>query len=98
MLYISNVFSQIYINEFQAYNASSYLEKWWGNFPDWIELYNGGEDPVNLSGYYITDDINIPTMWELPSETIYPGSYLMIYADKVAYNTHTNFSLDGKGE
>jgi len=57
--------SQLYINEFQAYNASSYLEEYWGNFPDWIEIYNGGDDPVNIAGWYITDDINDPRKWEL---------------------------------
>ena len=95
--WIPQVHSQIYINEFQAYNASSYLEKWWGNFPDWIELYNGGDNPVNLSGYFITDDINIPDKWELPSETVFSGDYKLIFADKVAYKRHTNFSLNGKG-
>ncbi len=98
IFYISNVFSQIYINEFQAYNASSYLERWWGNFPDWIELYNAGEHSVNLSGYFITDDINDPTKWELPSEVIYSGEFELLFADKVAYKTHTNFSLSGQGD
>ncbi len=98
IFYISNAFSQIYINEFQAYNASSYLERWWGNFPDWIELYNAGDEPVNLSGYYITDDVSVPTMWKLPSETINPGDYQLLFADKVAYKSHTNFSLNGTGE
>lgn len=98
ILYLSEAFSQLYINEIQAYNASSYLERWWGDFPDWIELYNGGNAPVDLSGYYITDDINIPTKWKIHSGTIYPGGFELLFADKVGYRMHTNFSLDGNGE
>ena len=98
ILSLSEASAQIYINELQAYNASSYLEREWGNFPDWIELYNGGADPVNISGYFISDDRSVPDKWELPSETIYPGGFELIFADKVAYRTHTNFSLSGQGE
>ncbi|MBN2523952.1 MAG: lamin tail domain-containing protein [Bacteroidales bacterium] len=99
MFYLFKVQSQIYINEFQAYNASSYLEKYWGNFVDWIELYNAGNQAIDLGGYYISDDINYIEKWELPSELIiYPGSFVVIYADKVSYRQHTNFSLNGDGD
>lgn len=99
VLCISKISGQLYINEFQAYNASAYLEKYWGNFPDWIEIYNSGDHAINLSGYYITDDINDPEKWELPSDmTIYSGGFVILYADKISYKEHTNFSLSGKGE
>ncbi len=36
-----------------------------GQYPDWIELYNGSEAAVTLSGMYLTDDPNEPTKWQI---------------------------------
>jgi len=36
-----------------------------GEFPDWIELYNGSDQTVILSGLFLTDDLNDPAKWEI---------------------------------
>ena len=28
-----------------------------GEYPDWIELRNTGVEPINLNGYFLTDDL-----------------------------------------
>ncbi|NLK41679.1 MAG: lamin tail domain-containing protein, partial [Planctomycetes bacterium] len=47
-----------------------------GQWPDWIELYNGGNETVNLSGWGISDDPERPYRWVFPSVEIGPSSYL----------------------
>ena len=31
-----------------------------GDFEDWIEIYNPGIEPVNLAGWGLSDDLNVP--------------------------------------
>jgi hypothetical protein len=50
-----------------------------GAFPDWIEIYNPSASPVNLLGYFLTDDKNDPTRWAFPDITA-PGAYLVVFA------------------
>ena len=74
-------------------------------FVDWIELYNDGGAPVDLTGWSLSDDENDIRMWMFPAGTqIDPGGYLLVLADGVdpaggATNfLHANFSLTGNGE
>ena len=67
----SSLFSVILvINELMASNAGEVMSPAI-NFDSWIELYNPGDQPVNLGGMYLSYDANNPTMWEMPS---YMGS------------------------
>ena len=54
------------INEFMADNET-FLEDPAepGEYPDWIELYNGSDDTVILNGLFLTDDLNDPTKWQI---------------------------------
>jgi hypothetical protein len=57
------------INEFMADNKNSLEDPLRPNsHPDWIELYNGSTDPIELNGLYLTDDIDDPTKWQIPLE------------------------------
>ena len=50
---------------------------------DWVELYNDGREPVNLSLYGLSDNIGWPRKWQFPlGTTIYPGEYKVIRCDK----------------
>ncbi len=55
-----NINASLYINEILASNNSTNYDNPFYNFSDWIEIYNDGDSSVNLEGYTITDDINIP--------------------------------------
>lgn len=94
----------IVINEFVAGNLSG-LQDEEGECPDWIELYNRGTTPVDLLGWSLTDNANVPGLWTFPSRVLNPGQYLVVFASgkdrRVPAGTnrfHTNFRLDLFGE
>ena len=51
-----------------------------GEFPDWIELINTSSQTINLSGYFLTDDINNPTQWQFPNLNLPAGQILLVFA------------------
>jgi hypothetical protein len=87
------------INEFMADNAATIAGPD-GNSPDWIELYNGGNESVNLAGMYLTDDLNNPMKWQFPNDTVIEaGGYLLIWADASdSAGLHCGFGLRANGE
>jgi len=55
------------INEFMADNETTIEDpNEPGEYPDWIELYNGSDSAVTLNGMYLTDDLGEPTKWQIP--------------------------------
>lgn len=70
--------SQVVINEYSSANISTIADNY-GEFNDWVELYNAGSSSVNLSGYYMSDNVNNPTKWAFPSgTTIAAGGFLRV--------------------
>lgn len=72
-----------------------------GEYPDWIEIFNPGTSPINLSGYGLSDRPSDPYKWVFPDITLSPGAYLLVFAsgkDKRETYIHTNFRIDRKGE
>lgn len=47
---------------------------------DWIELYNGQSTAVDLSGWYLSDTLDDPKQWQIPSLTIARHGYAVIPA------------------
>ncbi len=99
LLFISVVsFGQIYINEFMASNASTIKDPDYNNDADWFELYNDGNSAVNLDGYFITDNFNIPDKWRISNIIIPAKGYKIFWADGMDTGNHTNFKLTASGE
>lgn len=68
------------INEVMASNGRT-LADLDGNFEDWIELFNFGDEPVDLAGWGLSDKPNEPFLWTFPAGTIMaPGEYLLVWA------------------
>ncbi|MCX8157070.1 MAG: lamin tail domain-containing protein, partial [Verrucomicrobiae bacterium] len=96
----------VFINEWMADNRSALADPADGNFEDWFELYNAGDTPVDLSGYYLTDNLNNPYQFRIPNGwTIPPQGFLLVWADNEAgqnlvggTNLHVNFALSRNGE
>jgi hypothetical protein len=72
---------------------------------DWIEIYNGGTNSVNLAGWSLSDEADEPGQWVFPTKVLLPGQYLVVFAsgkDRRAptgtNRFHTNFKLSGDGE
>jgi len=45
----------------------------------WIELYNRGDAPVSLDGYYLSNDREPSLKWALPAATLEGGEYLIVW-------------------
>jgi hypothetical protein len=90
---------EVLINEISTNNN---LIDSYGNYSDWIELYNSGNKEVNLTGYGLSNEFFIPFKWRFPKNcTIGPGQYLIVFASEQKSNNkelHTNFKLYKKGD
>ncbi|MCX8036730.1 MAG: lamin tail domain-containing protein [Candidatus Sumerlaeia bacterium] len=96
--------AQVRINEFMAANTSAYADPQ-GDYDDWIELYNAGTAPVDIGGWYITDNLGAPTKHRIatgsPAQTTIPArGYLILWADEEVADgpRHLNFKLNADGE
>lgn len=87
------------INEFMASNDATVADQD-GEFDDWIELYNNSPDPVDLTGYFLSDDADDLPKWTFPDTSIAAGDYLIVWADSDGNQSglHTNFKLSASGE
>ena len=88
------------INELLARNDFGVTDPQ-GEHEDWIEIYNCGQEAINIGGMYLTDDLSEPTKWRIPNEnpsatTIPPGGFLLIWADNDTTDAgfHASFQLD----
>lgn len=87
--------SPLMITEYMMDNRSVLYDED-GDFTDWVEFYNAGDEPFSLAQLYFSDDISNLRKWAFPNIVIEPRSYWVVYAsgkDKVAENVHTNFRL-----
>ena len=68
-------------------------------YTDWIEIYNSGQEAVDLSGYGLSDRLNRARRWQFPrGTTIAPGEYKVILCDgrtdkNMASEPHTSFKI-----
>ena len=74
-----------------------------GDNSDWIELSNTGLEAVDLSGWYLTDDLLALTRWRFPATNIAGGGRLVIFASgknkrAPGVELHANFQLASQGE
>jgi len=92
------------INEFMASNSSEIRDPQ-GEYDDWIEIYNYGNDAIDIGGLYLTDNLSAPAKWRIPEgkpgvATIPAGGYLLIWADSDIADSglHASFKLSASGE
>jgi hypothetical protein len=94
----------IILNEIAASVSSSQVDNY-GEYSDWIELFNPSKSDVNLAGWYLSDNPQKPLKWRIPDgnpqiTTILAGSFLILWADKDTLQgpDHLGFGLKKKGE
>jgi spore coat protein H len=89
----------LFINEVMPANTTFFPDEY-GEYDDWIELYNGSPDTVRLLGYYLTDDLRVPLAWALPDTFIPPWGHLIVWADGDTWQgpLHASFKLNRNGE
>jgi len=98
-LYCHGINAQLYINEWMASNSSIISDPDFDDTGDWIELFNDYNDPIDISGYFLTDNFGNPTKWTFPSGSIIEAnSFLLIWADGRNEGIHASFKLSKEGE
>ena len=95
----------VVINEWMAGNTRTLADPADGHYDDWFELYNTGTSAVDLSGYYLTDNLTNKTQWAIPAGIhLPPGGYLLVWADNDTWQNglngdlHASFQLSKSGE
>lgn len=93
---------QVLISEIQAINRGVIRDED-GDYPDWIELWNTGTEPVNLKGWFLADNFRHLKNWSFPDTTVPPNGYLVVFASgknrsREGLPLHTNFKLNERGE
>jgi hypothetical protein len=88
------------INEVLASNDSLLFDLN-GEDDDWIELVNTTNTPIDLAGFYLSDNPLNLMAWVFPAGTSIPANgYLLVWADKdtLQQGLHANFKISADGE
>lgn len=73
--------AQLTINEGCNKNYLSLLDEDY-DAKDWIELFNPSMSPINLNGYFLTDNLSDLNKWAFSDHILAPNSYLKVYCSK----------------
>jgi hypothetical protein len=89
------------INEYMSSNATTLADDD-GNYSDWVEIYNAGDESINLLNYGLSDNPSNLYKWRFPAIELNPGHYLLVWLsgkNHIALPAlHTSFSLNSQGE
>lgn len=81
------------LNEVLPYPAEGYA---------WAELVNDSDTAVQLNDYYISDRVSEPLLQRLPSYTLEPGDYVLVYFaggdEAEADGLHVDFNIGTNDE
>ncbi len=104
LLYGNCLTAQIFINEFSASNDSIIADEY-NQYDDWLELYNASDESIDVGGWYISDNIDNPTKYQIPTTdeditTIPSGGFLLFWLDDDDDQgiLHASFKLAAGGE
>lgn len=94
----------LWVNEVAAINNETITDEY-EEYDDWVEIYNFGDEAVDLHQSWVSDDPDEPQMHQLleqsPGELIIPpGGFMILWADNQPEQgaKHLSFSLSGDGE
>ena len=98
----SNEIPVLFISEFLAANDQG-LKDEDDDRLDWIEIFNPGQEPVDLSDFALTQDRQLETVWPLPGVLLGAGEYQIIFASgkdrrDAGGELHADFKLSSDGE
>jgi len=96
LFHFSESKAQVLINEYSCSNLTTIADGF-GELEDWVELYNPTANPIDLSGWYLSDKLTNLTKWMIPSGTIAGNSFKMVYCSgkNIVFGDeyHPNFKL-----
>lgn len=89
------------INEFMSSNGGTLTDSD-GEYSDWIELYNAGDEAIDLGEYRLSDEPEEPEKWALPKIPLAANSFVVVFASGKNRSTgqelHSNFKMSSSGE
>ncbi|HWN80603.1 MAG TPA: CotH kinase family protein, partial [Candidatus Udaeobacter sp.] len=87
------------VNEFLAQNTNGQQDEF-GEFADWVEIWNGGQDPVSMHHLCLSDNFSNRNKYEFPDTTLAPGAFISVFCDDDAEQGpfHAAFALSANGE
>ena len=95
----------VVINEWMADNETTTRDPSDLAYDDWFELFNPSAVPVNLGGYFLTDNLSQPNKFTIPGGFVLPPhGFLRVWADSddaingPGQDLHGNFKLNNGGE
>lgn len=87
----------VYLNEVIANTNTGFAAPFDSN--DQIELYNVSNTPVMLNGWFLSDDLDEPQKWPIPSGTVVPAmGHVVFDEDDFHPNRTSGFGIDRAGE
>ena len=95
----SFVFGQLLINEICPAN-NSVIQNPYGQYDDYIEIYNSGVHAVDLGGYGLSDQADSTERFHFSSYNLNPGEHLLVFAsgqDVVPPVDHYEMPVNGNG-
>ena len=91
---------RLVINEFLASNNTAAQDEY-GEFDDYLEIYNPTDATVDMSGMFLTDDLDSKSQYRIPSGvTVPPHGHIVFWCDGQTSQgaLHTNFNILRAGE
>lgn len=96
---IINPVSHLVFNELMASNSSAVADEY-GEFDDWLEIYNPDSFPVFLGDKFLSDEAGNMDKWRLPPVQIPANGFILVWCDAQSFQGefHSDFKLGSGGE
>ena len=91
---------QVFLNEMMAANSQAFADEY-GEFDDWVEVYNSTSSTVSLDGWQLGDDEDRNNLMTLTGDMEIPANgFLLVWADDQTEQgaNHVDFKLSSNGE
>lgn len=87
------------LNEVMLSNKGAVPDEY-GDYPDYVELYNASKDKLDISGYGLSDDLLEGAKYVFPQGThLEPGGFVLVWcAGEAKDDTHASFKLSVSDE
>lgn len=91
--------SNLVVNELMSANNNNVSDAF-GEFDDWVELYNAGPTAISLGGKFLTDNVGNPDKYALPEGSLAPGDWAFYWVDNDPEQGpyHGDFTLSASGD
>ena len=98
---VSSGDTNLRITEAMSSNRSAFPDET-GAFPDWVEIANTGDSPINIKGYGLSDRADKIT-FVFPDLTLAAGEHVIVFASDSTQNEagetlHAKFKLSSAGD